>query len=212
MPRIAEGRTPAAPHSDDQKDRYRRILRAAAELGDEHPLERVQMTDVAKRAGVAIATLYRYFPSKNDLFVALLNAQIDRFSHDGAQRSVGNQPPPPANRSGAVAEALIQAGRRLLARPTLSTSLMQANNASQLMHKSDHTGTNARFHRILLDALGIEEPTEDDLRMLRIVEQTWYGIVVSTLNNVIDVDQADDDIRLAMQLLLGPRYDIEDSP
>ena len=82
MPRVAEGRPPAEPHSEEQKLRYRRILRAAARLGNEHGLERMQMNDVAKEAGVAIATLYRYFPSKTDLFVGVLHSQIQRLSSD----------------------------------------------------------------------------------------------------------------------------------
>ena len=38
------------------------------------------MHDVAKDAGVAIATLYRYFPSKTHLFTALMGAQVERLA------------------------------------------------------------------------------------------------------------------------------------
>lgn len=58
MPRIAEARPSAEPSSPGQKARYQRILRAAAaKHGAEHRLERVQMHDVAKEAGVAIAMM-----------------------------------------------------------------------------------------------------------------------------------------------------------
>ena len=67
MPRIAENREPAVPSSPGQRERYRRILRAAAEHGAKNGLERGQMVDLAKDAGVALATLYRYFPSKTML-------------------------------------------------------------------------------------------------------------------------------------------------
>ena len=56
MPRVGESRVPAEPSSAGQKARYRRILRAAARLGARDDLERVQMQDVAREAGVAIAT------------------------------------------------------------------------------------------------------------------------------------------------------------
>jgi AcrR family transcriptional regulator len=48
-----------------------RIIEALIGLIDEeHPLE-ISMSAVAKRAGVSEPTLYRHFPTKRDLFVAL---------------------------------------------------------------------------------------------------------------------------------------------
>ena len=56
MPRIAEVRDAAEPSSDEQRARHVRMLEAAAELGTEKELSRVQMHEVAKRAGVAIGS------------------------------------------------------------------------------------------------------------------------------------------------------------
>lgn len=206
MPRITEARQPAEPSSAEQKDRYRRMLRAASRLGAEHGLERMQMHDVAKEAGVAIATLYRYFPSKTDLFVAVLHRQVDQLGQDDV---VGpGEGPAPGSRADAVADVLIAASRRMLERPQLATAMLQANNAAQLQGGREYTEANAAFHRVLLTALGVGEVVADeDLRMVRIIEQTWYGVLVSTLNGVIDLPQAELDVRLAARLLLGPRYD-----
>lgn len=208
MPRIAEARQPAEPTSAEQKDRYRRILRAASKLGAEHGLERMQMNDVAKEAGVAIATLYRYFPSKTDLFVGVLHSQIQWLSEvgDGEGAVVAA---PVGERAAAVADVLIGAGRGMLARPQLAMAMLQANNAAQLQGGREYTEANAAFHGVLLRALGVEDPADEDFRMVRITEQTWYGVLVSVLNGVITMDQADADIRLATKLLLGPRYDEE---
>ena len=211
MPRISANRQPAEPSTAEQKDRYRRILRAAGRLGDQHGLERMQMQDVAKEAGVAIATLYRYFPSKTDLFVGVLQSQVDRLSQDGVvaeSRDVAASGA--SSRADAVAEILVAASQRLLERPQLATAMLQANNAAQLQGGRDDTDANAAFHRVLLTALGVpdpDRPDEEDQRMVRIVEQTWYGILVSALNGVIDLAQSELDIRLAARLLLGPRYD-----
>jgi AcrR family transcriptional regulator len=203
VPRIAEARQPAEPTSVEQKDRYRRILRAASRLGAEHGLERVQMLDVAKEAGVAIATLYRYFPSKTAMFVAVLHSQVERLSETAVSR------PEPGQRANRVAEVLIVASRRMLERPLLATAMLQANNSAQLQFGQEFTDANEAFHGLLLRCLGVEDPVEEDLRMIRIVEQTWYGILVSTLNDVITLEQSCEDIRLAARLLLGPTYDAE---
>lgn len=47
-------------------------MRAAYELMEQHDYEQIQMRDVAERADVALATLYRYFASKEHLFAAVL--------------------------------------------------------------------------------------------------------------------------------------------
>lgn len=201
MARIAEARQPAEPTSPDQKDRYQRILHAASRLGAEHGPERMQMNDVAKEAGVAIATLYRYFPSKTDLFVGVLGAQIQRLS------TAERRPRPTGPRWEAVAQLLIGAGRRMLERPQLATAMLQANNAAQLQGGRSYTDINSAFHRILLDTLGVDEPDDEDHRMVRIIEQTWYGVLISVLNGVVTHDESDDDVRLATRLLLAPRYD-----
>jgi TetR/AcrR family transcriptional regulator, cholesterol catabolism regulator len=65
------------PDPDDlpahQRRRRERIVQAGLELleaGDEY--ERIQIRDVAERAGVALGTLYRYFTSKEHLYAAAL--------------------------------------------------------------------------------------------------------------------------------------------
>lgn len=85
MPRVAENRPAAEPQSPGQKARYARILSVTARLGAERGLEHVQMHDVAKEAGVAIATLYRYFPSKTHLFTAIMSAQVDHMGDDSPE-------------------------------------------------------------------------------------------------------------------------------
>jgi AcrR family transcriptional regulator len=55
------------------------ILDAALELYEEYGLRRTTMDDVAKRAGVGRATLYRRFPQKSDLVSAVGLREVERF-------------------------------------------------------------------------------------------------------------------------------------
>lgn len=200
MPRIARSRPAAEPSSDEQKARYRRMLRAATKLGAEHGLERVQMHDVAREAGVAIATLYRYFPSKADLFVGVLSSQMERVNEINTPPADGQAP------AESVAEVLVRAGRGLLRQPTLAEAMLQANNRKQLSGGTTARNVNTAFLELLLTAAGIEDPSPHDLRLMRLVEQTWYGILVSVLNSHITQDEAEDDVVLACRLLLGPDF------
>ncbi len=52
--------------------REQAILEAARALAVEHGMAAVQIAAVAERAGIAAGTVYRYFPSKNDLIADLI--------------------------------------------------------------------------------------------------------------------------------------------
>ena len=61
------GRPGQSVRSRSQHQRRKRIVQAAAALGSRGGIEAMQMRTVSERAGVALGTLYRYFPSKEDL-------------------------------------------------------------------------------------------------------------------------------------------------
>jgi AcrR family transcriptional regulator len=56
------------------EDRRQRIVEAAAELFQEQGYEQTSMSQVAQRVGGSKATLYNYYPSKAELFVAVMQA------------------------------------------------------------------------------------------------------------------------------------------
>ena len=53
-------------------EKEQQIVRAAAEVFANRDFHRVLMDDVAARAGVGKGTLYRYFPTKDDLYFATI--------------------------------------------------------------------------------------------------------------------------------------------
>jgi AcrR family transcriptional regulator len=54
--------------------RQEAIIAAARALASEHGMAAVQIVPVAERAGIAAGTVYRYFPSKDELVAALVGA------------------------------------------------------------------------------------------------------------------------------------------
>ena len=60
------------PLTERQEARRRRILHASAQLASRGGFDAVQMRDVATRAEVALGTIYRYFPSKDSLLLAVM--------------------------------------------------------------------------------------------------------------------------------------------
>lgn len=68
------------------EEKRREIVRIATELFEELGYERTSMSAIAARVGGSKATLYGYFPSKEDLLRAVLdrdvNAQADRLMQE----------------------------------------------------------------------------------------------------------------------------------
>ncbi|WP_454738774.1 TetR/AcrR family transcriptional regulator [Cupriavidus necator] len=59
-------------------DKHPLILKAARELVSQSGFREAQMTAIADAAGIAIGTLYRYFPSKTELMVEVVKTTAQR--------------------------------------------------------------------------------------------------------------------------------------
>ena len=68
--------TSGKPMRADARRSYERLLAAAAEVFAEQGTS-AALDDIAKRAGVGNATLYRHFPDRRDLVQALLAGRYD---------------------------------------------------------------------------------------------------------------------------------------
>jgi AcrR family transcriptional regulator len=67
-----------------------RILEGALQAMGRVGLRRLTMADVASAARLSRGTVYRYFPSKEDLLAVLAEYERDRFS-DGLRRSLADE-------------------------------------------------------------------------------------------------------------------------
>jgi AcrR family transcriptional regulator len=89
---VISGAAPRAKRSRplraDAKLNREKILGAAAELFAERGLS-VPLEDIAARAGVGVATLYRRFPSRSDLAAAAFERNISRYT-EAVDRALAN--------------------------------------------------------------------------------------------------------------------------
>ena len=85
---MRSGKSDETLRSEQRRTTRERIVRAVAELvADAHPAN-VSVPAVADRAGVSVATVYRYFPTKE----ALLDASAMVLGDDAKMTSLGAYP------------------------------------------------------------------------------------------------------------------------
>jgi AcrR family transcriptional regulator len=83
----AQDRAPS-PLPASRAERRNRIIRTALDMLSKSDYDDIQMRDVADGSDVALATLYRYFPSKEQLFAAVQLEWVERLHRRVAQRGL----------------------------------------------------------------------------------------------------------------------------
>ena len=68
---------PAIPSTQAQHDRRQRMLHMATAMLASGGEDALQMKELAERAAVSLATLYRYFPSKDHLLLAIVQSRYE---------------------------------------------------------------------------------------------------------------------------------------
>jgi AcrR family transcriptional regulator len=100
-----------ARSAEAKAGRRRHILDCAAALCAHSGYDELAVADVAERAGLAKGTIFRYFPTKEDLGRALAELHLARWGDD-LERRLGRLTGPPAPDAAARLLVASLAGRR----------------------------------------------------------------------------------------------------
>ncbi len=190
VPRIGEPRAPARPATDDQENRRGAILAAAARLGATKEIDRIGAQEIAADAGVALRTLYRYYPSKHHVFAAVLFAQVSKF----------RPPPPSGDPAGDIAALMVAACRNLLRHKHLAHAMI---TSTQIVRAQEDAPDDPTLRELILDIAGVENPTAEQLRRSRLVQQAAFGILTWTVGGALRPEDALADVDVACRLLVG---------
>ncbi len=101
----------AGDHSTASEARER-ILECAYELFSRRGIRGVGIDEVVQSAGVAKATLYRHFPSKDDLTLAFLERREQRWTRDWVEAEAGRRGSTPEEQLLAIFDAFDEWFRR----------------------------------------------------------------------------------------------------
>ena len=181
-----------------QQERRQRIVRAAIALLERGEYDAIQMRDVAQEAGVALATIYRYFTSKEHLYAAAL---LEWASDYPARRRPQN-----GNRASSAEEQLRTLMRRAVRAFERYPQMMRAEivleNSSDPNARALFDEFAARNVSTLLDALSSTDPA----RAAAIVD-TVNSVLVTRLrswalgrSSIRDVDRS---VQRTLDLIFG---------
>ncbi|MDT5206266.1 MAG: TetR/AcrR family transcriptional regulator, cholesterol catabolism regulator [Mycobacterium sp.] len=136
--------------------RRAKIIEAVTELIAEVGAEAVQMRDVAKRSGVALATVYRYFNSKEYLLAAALEDWQKRLTRRilaTRGRHAGHDPLP------GIVDYLRRAQRAFHRNPNMTLLMLQTTTSTDPAAKAtidQMNRTNTEMLNALLEGIAAE--------------------------------------------------------
>jgi TetR/AcrR family transcriptional regulator, cholesterol catabolism regulator len=190
--------------SEARAARTQRMIRAAIELAGQGGYEAVQVREVAARAKVALATFYRYYPSKKQLLLAAVQSEMAKLSEDvDARRPRGATPQARAG------EVFARAFHAMVKDPGFAHAALSVRQSpvpfGAHQDRTPPVGHDNTFVDIAAAAAwgADHEVTAAEYLALHMVESLWIGCTVDWLNSRLTADAAEQRIRLAAEKLLG---------
>jgi TetR/AcrR family transcriptional regulator, cholesterol catabolism regulator len=197
METVRQAMTPATPATPAQHDRYERLLQAATAMLAFGGEEMLQTKELAQRAEVSLATLYRYFPSKDHVLLAISYSR-----YEDALRRVTNEAPHGATVQERVTNHLLREFRAEQRDQKLTAALTRVitdtrREYSQLVRQI------LELHIQVLRQVAVAGgPISDEQdRRLRIVVDVFGAATRRWLAGVSSATAARFEIRIGCQLL-----------
>jgi AcrR family transcriptional regulator len=191
QPVAVEGR-----RARNQAVRRKRVIDAAMELAADGGYEAVQMRDVAEKADVALGTLYRYFPSKDQLLVAALGEWASTL-----ERRLKQKPPPGDTPADRVIDVLRRASRALEREPRVTGAMVTALSSPDTEAADTKNEVYETLRSIISSAIG-DGPVDSPDKVVRVLGYVWFAALVSWVGGMAQAGLMADELEMAARLLL----------
>lgn len=191
--------TTAEPElSAEQQERRRRLIDAAFELGAEGGYEAVQMRDVSVTANVALATIYRYFSSKDDLLAAAMTEWTGRL-----RGRVAQSPPRGTTAADQMVDVLHRACKAMERQPKLSEALVRALSSADAGVRASGAEVQRQIAS-MGDGILVDLSEEVRADILAALGHVWYSTLVSWANGRRDFPSVMTELERAARVLITP--------
>jgi len=190
--------TSADALTSSQAARRQRVLVAALELAADGGYDAVQMRDVAATAGVALGTIYRYFPSKD----ALLAAAMVEWMED-LERRVGQRGPQGSTTAERVYDVLRRAVATMERQPQLAEAVITALTSDDAAAGRASISTTDVMTRVMLQAFPDDVDAATEAAIAKVLGHVWFSCMVAWKNGVGDMTWMAEELDIACQLICG---------
>jgi AcrR family transcriptional regulator len=181
-----------------QRNRQSRIIQVALALGSRGGYDGVLMREVADRSGVAIGTLYRYFPSKVHLLVNAMAYELERVSGQLHRRRLPGDTP-----SARVEWVLERATRSLQKDPNLTEAMVRAMMAADESVAVEVAAVRNQMADMIIRAIrGDNEAQPEDADYAAILQDVWFARQIAWLGGRISRVDVWSDIESTIRLIL----------
>jgi AcrR family transcriptional regulator len=180
-----------------QRERRQRILDATLTLASRGGYEAVQMRAVADRAGVALGTLYRYFPSKIHLLVSGLAREFER-----NQEKLDRIAIPGDTRYDRMLFVLGRITRAMQREPMLTEAMTRAFMFADPSAAAEVNTVARLMERMLTGAMHEGEPTADEIAIARVIGDVWLSALAAWVTRRASANDVSNQLELAARLLL----------
>jgi AcrR family transcriptional regulator len=180
-----------------QRERRQRILDATLALASKGGYEAVQMRSVADRAGVALGTLYRYFPSKIHLLVSGLAREFER-----NQEKLDRAPIPGDTPYDRMLYVLGRMTRTMQREPMLTEAMTRAFMFADPSAAAEVNTVARLMERMFTGAMHEGEPTADEIAIARVIGDVWLSALVAWVTRRASANDVSSQLELAARLLL----------
>jgi AcrR family transcriptional regulator len=181
-----------------QAARRQRVLVSALDLAASGGYEAVQMRDVAASAGVALGTIYRYFPSKD----ALLAAAMVEWMED-LERRVSQRGPRGESTSERVYDVLRRAVATMERQPKLAEAVITALTSDDERAGRASISTTDVMTRVMLQAFPDDVDPAMEAAIAKVLGHVWFSCLVAWKNGVGDMAWMAEELRTAADLICG---------
>jgi TetR/AcrR family transcriptional regulator, cholesterol catabolism regulator len=188
---------PAIPSTAAQHGRHDRILAAATAMLEAGGEDVLQMKELSQRAGVSVATLYRYFPAKDHVLLAIL---VSRYT--AALARVRSQATPGSSARERVTRHLLREFRAEQREPRLTAALVRVISETRHSYSDIIERVESLHLQMLEHVAGAGRPVSDEQRRLLPLVQAIFGTATRRwLAGVASPAQARFEIRAGCRLL-----------
>jgi len=188
--------TEAEPLTSSQAARRQRVLVSALQLGANGGYDGVQMRDVAASAGVALGTIYRYFPSKD----ALLAAAMVEWMED-LERQVTKRGPRGETTAERVHDVLSRAITTMERQPALAEAVITALTSDDPGAGRASVSTTDVMQRVILEAFPDDIDPDTEAAIAKVLGHVWFSCLVAWKNGVGDLSWVSGELETACHLL-----------